>query len=672
MQDGTLHRAPRVRSGRGHASVVAVGAGAAARPLAGNGRQLKGGGNGSSASEVEAEALASLRASKATVYSAAALAQRYSREPFPVYGRMMKILTRLGAVGLALLADRATGKVDANMQQRAVQFRKALSDLGPTFVKMGQALSTRPDLLPPIYLDELAFLQVQSLARPHGIGMGIGTGTGTGTGMGMAMGTVIGTVGIDVAAAASCSADNRQRICAVVSRAGKGDALLCCADKLPTFSSKEAFACIEAQLGLKLEDIFEVISPEPIAAASLGQVYKARLLTGQAVAVKIQRPAIETAIGLDFYLLRGACTLVDKYVDTLTTSVVALLDDFASRVYQELNYVQEARNARRFSQLYGDRADIVVPQPFWQYTSHMVLCMDWIDGIKLSDAAAMDAAGLDVLALVDTGIQCSLRQLLEAASSMHRLMACSGCACCAVLWLVWLVPAYYALILRSLTVLEGLALYTDPNFKVLAAAYPYMAKRLLTDPNPYLRDALVELLFKDGVFRWGRLENLLQQGKKDSDYDAASALRPVLDLLLGAEGAPLRQLVEGEAVRVMEALLLGSALDTVAALPPALRAVPLASLLPVPGARMKSGEQAAMLELRDSVLQEPQAQAMGGRIAGGVLQRLAARMLLVALRPPASASPSPPPKSSEVSAAPVVVRSAPAAGRVALPAALPA
>ena len=63
------------------------------------------------------------------------------------------------------------------------------------------------------------------------------------------------------------------------------------------------------------------------------------------------------------------------------------------------------------------------------------------------------------------------------------------------------VPAYYALILRSLTVLEGLALYADPNFKVLAASYPYFAKRLLTDPNPYLRDALIDLLFKDGRFR---------------------------------------------------------------------------------------------------------------------------------------------------------------------------
>lgn len=70
------------------------------------------------------------------------------------------------------------------------------------------------------------------------------------------------------------------------------------------------------------------------------------------------------------------------------------------------------------------------------------------------------------------------------------------------------VPAYYALILRSLTVLEGLALYADPNFKVLAASYPYFAKRLLTDPNPYLRDALIELLFKDGKFRHVPAQNL--------------------------------------------------------------------------------------------------------------------------------------------------------------------
>ena len=110
---------------------------------------------------------------------------------------------------------------------------------------------------------------------------------------------------------------------------------------MPTFPYDEAFACIEKELGLSLESIFSSISPSPIAAASLGQVYKARLkYSDQLVAVKVQRPGIEEAIGLDFYLIRGLGILINKYVDIITSDVVALIDEFANRVYQELNYVQ--------------------------------------------------------------------------------------------------------------------------------------------------------------------------------------------------------------------------------------------------------------------------------------------------------------------------------------------
>lgn len=112
-------------------------------------------------------------------------------------------------------------------------------------------------------------------------------------------------------------------------------------DGLPTFPDEEALACIERELGLSLESIFSSISPSPIAAASLGQVYKARLkYSGKLVAVKVQRPGIEEAIGLDFYLIRGLGFLINKYVDIITSDVVALIDEFARRVFQELNYVQ--------------------------------------------------------------------------------------------------------------------------------------------------------------------------------------------------------------------------------------------------------------------------------------------------------------------------------------------
>lgn len=112
-------------------------------------------------------------------------------------------------------------------------------------------------------------------------------------------------------------------------------------DALPTFPDSEAFACIERELEQPLDSIFSSISPSPIAAASLGQVYKAQLrYSGQVVAVKVQRPGIEEAIGLDFYLIRGVGFFINKYVDIITSDVVALIDEFASRVYQELNYVQ--------------------------------------------------------------------------------------------------------------------------------------------------------------------------------------------------------------------------------------------------------------------------------------------------------------------------------------------
>lgn len=110
---------------------------------------------------------------------------------------------------------------------------------------------------------------------------------------------------------------------------------------MPTFPDTEAFSCIERELELPLDSVFSSISPSPIAAASLGQVYKAQLkYSGQVVAVKVQRPGIEEAIGLDFYLIRGLGIFINKYVDVITTDVVALIDEFARRVYQELNYVQ--------------------------------------------------------------------------------------------------------------------------------------------------------------------------------------------------------------------------------------------------------------------------------------------------------------------------------------------
>ncbi|PHT85097.1 hypothetical protein T459_13540 [Capsicum annuum] len=521
-------------------------------------------------------------------------------------------------------------------------------------------------------------------------------------------------------------------------------------DALPTFPDAQAFSCIEKELGRPLDTIYSAISASPIAAASLGQVYKAQLkYSGQVVAVKVQRPGIEEAIGLDFYLIRGVGILINRYVDIISSDVVALIDEFARRVYQELNYVQEGQNARRFKKLYADKQDVLVPDIFWDYTSGKVLTMEWVEGVKLNEQEAIERQGLKVLDLVNTGIQCSLRQLLEygyfhadphpgnllatpegklafldfgmmsetpeearfaiighvvhmvnrdyeamardyyaldflspdvdvspivpalrdffddalnsTVSELNFKTLVDGLG--AVLYQYpFNVPAYYALILRSLTVLEGLALYADPKFKVLAASYPYFAKRLLTDPNPYLRDALIELLFKDaltlGYYRWNRLENLLVQGKKDRDFSAKDALQPVLKLLLGPDGKELRDLVIKEAIRVSEAIILGSLIESFNSVPGPMRTFVFNGNANGPFT-MSAAEQQSLMELRaqvikiwgllrssenfdpsllqpilQQVLQEPEARSIGGRVVGGISQRLAARLLQQVLRAP--------------------------------------
>lgn len=636
---------------------------------------------GDRADDLQAEARAMARAVNASVYSPELLARNYGSRPVQLLRRTLQILVALGSFSLKLLIDQRNGVLDQNKRKRAAELRRIFTRLGPTFVKLGQGLSTRPDICPPEYLEELSELQ----------------------------------------------------------------------DALPTFPDAEAFSCIERELGLTLDSIFSSISPSPIAAASLGQVYKAQLkYSGQIVAVKVQRPGIEEAIGLDFYLIRGVGFLINKYVDIITTDVVALIDEFASRVYQELNYVQEGQNARRFKKLYADKEDVLVPDIFWDYTSGKVLTMEWVEGVKLNEQVAIESQGLKVLDLVNTGIQCSLRQLLEygyfhadphpgnllatpegklafldfgmmsetpeearfaiighvvhmvnrdyeamardyyaldflspdvdvtpivpalrnffddalnsSVSELNFKTIVDGLG--AVLYQYpFNVPAYYALILRSLTVLEGLALYADPNFKVLAASYPYFAKRLLTDPNPYLRDALVELLFKDGRFRWNRLENLLVQGRKDRDFSAKDALQPVLKLLLGPEGEELRMLVIKESVRVTEAVVLGAVIDTYNSMPDFMRSLVFTGSRRGPFL-MSDTELEKVIELRDQVfriwgllrssenfdptllqpilqvLQQPEGRILGGRVVGGITQRLAARLLQQVLRTPATGSAS--------------------------------
>ena len=268
-------------------------------------------------------------------------------------GRAAQVTTALAGFAARVAGDAVAGELEARAPLRAGELKQTLIRLGPSFVKVGQILSTRPDLLPPAYLESLAELQ----------------------------------------------------------------------DASPPFATPLALALIEQELGQPASAIFSTISPLPVAAASLGQVYKGVLAsTGEAVAIKVQRPGVAAALAMDMLLLRrfagavdaGAPAVLGAIAPTavLAQALVPLVDEFAARLFGEVDYEAEGRASEKFGALYVDVPRVRVPRVIWAHSSRRVLTLEWIDGVKLTDAAAMASAGLDVVDFVNVGVACTLRQLL--------------------------------------------------------------------------------------------------------------------------------------------------------------------------------------------------------------------------------------------------------------------
>ena len=502
-------------------------------------------------------------------YNAARNNALYRGRPLVVLGRLIGIVLPFASFIWSLWCDSLTGNSVVKQKQRARQLIKILTKLGPAYIKIGQALSTRPDVVPPVYLEQLTTLQ----------------------------------------------------------------------DKIPSFPNEVAFRFIEEELGKPPEVIYAELSPQPIAAASLGQVYKGRLKTGEEVAVKVQRPDLTRRITLDIYIMRGLAGWIKKNVKRVRSDLVAIIDELAERIFEETNYNQEGRNADLFQELYGYIEEIYVPKIYWEYTGKRVLTMEWIAGTKLTDIQAVQAQGIDATHLVEVGVECSLRQLLEHGffhadphpgnllampdgrlayldfGMMSRIKPYQRYGLIeAVVHLVnrdfealaedyvkldfltpdtdlrpiipaltnvfgnalgasvaelnfksitdqmsammyefpFTVPAYYALIIRSMVTLEGIAIGIEPDFKVLSKAYPYIAKRLLTDPAPELRASLKDLLFKEEGFRWHRLENLMRNATDSRDYDFDKVVDQALDYLFSDRGTFIRDRIADEIVNALD------------------------------------------------------------------------------------------------------------------------
>jgi len=492
-------------------------------------------------------------------YDPESIARYYGYRPWQAIGRALKILLSFAWLLLGFKWDEWTNQVETNRPKRATQIRELLTNLGPTFIKVGQALSTRPDLIRQDFLDELILLQ----------------------------------------------------------------------DQLPPFDNAIALRIIEQELDRSVEEIYSQISPEPVAAASLGQVYKARLLTGEVVAVKVQRPNLKPVLALDLYLMRLGAKFLGKWLPlNLGHDLTLIVDEFGIKLFEEIDYLNEGRNAEKFATNFSQNPQVKVPSIYWRYSSHRVLTLEWIDGYKLSGSHNLQQAGIDPQALIEIGVTSGLQQLLEfgffhADPHPGNLFALTDGRMAyidfgmmdqldettkenlvdAVVHLInkdykelardfvnlgfltpetdikpiipaleavlgdimgqrvrdfnfktvtdrfselmyeypFRVPAKFALIIRSLVTQEGLALSVDPNFKIVDIAYPYVARRLLTGESESLRRRLLEVLFKDGKFQWSRLENMLAIARSDGNFNLLPTAQLGMQYLLSAEGEFVRR-----------------------------------------------------------------------------------------------------------------------------------
>jgi len=442
------------------------------------------------------------------------------------------VITAVSVLAWALLSSEVNTADESKVQADAVKVRETLTSMGATFIKVGQVLANRPDIIRADYMDELTKLQ----------------------------------------------------------------------DQVPPFPSAIAFAIMEKGLGRPPSEIFDDITPEPVAAASLGQVYKAKLKSnGKAVAIKVQRPGVADLIKRDIYLMRLiAKGFNEEAVRRIGVDAVTLLDEFAENLLEELDYTLEATNIQAFqSNFFGDTT-VKIPDVYPELSSEKVLVMEWINGVRCTDTETITRMGVPVSEFINVGVEAQTRQLLEfglfhgdphpgnifalqdgriayvdfgsvAELSLFDKETLVDCVVYAMdedfigiaeamsglgfimpgtdlkpiaraLQKMWLdavgrdmrdfnlrtvtrefsklvyeypirVPERFALVIRTLLTQEGICLTLNPDFRLLEVAYPVIAKRILRDPT--YSDRLPQVLLKEvplsskPVFDFRRLFSLL-------------------------------------------------------------------------------------------------------------------------------------------------------------------
>ncbi len=289
------------------------------------------------------------------VYDPALIDAYFGARPGKVLARLVSGLSASSGFLSGLLMDYVLGTKEENAEKRAIQVKVLITELGPVFIKVAQLISVRPDILGPVYLKQLQLLQ----------------------------------------------------------------------DQVKPFSSAEATEIIASNLpkGTKLTDVYKDPAnafKEPVAAASLGQVYKAELVDGTEVAVKVQRPNMLENITLDLYTVRLLCNIGKRVpkIAASCASFIEVLNNWGGRFQQEIDYVQEKENTRRFAEAMGAcelvKDAIVVPDVFDSLSTRDVLVTSWIEGRKINSFNKDDPAeNLQLQKILAVMLNSYLVQLLD-------------------------------------------------------------------------------------------------------------------------------------------------------------------------------------------------------------------------------------------------------------------
>jgi ubiquinone biosynthesis protein len=268
---------------------------------------------------------------------------------FRRYRQIINVFIKHGFSGLIetlrlrRIFRRRKREVSVSQSPRAKRLRLAFEELGPTFIKMGQMLSNRPDIVPEDIFQELQKLQ----------------------------------------------------------------------DQIPPVPAEDIIPEIESQMKAPIDAIFDDFDKTPLATASIGQVYKARMKNGRQVAIKIQRPNVKKTIEEDIDILETIANLAERHLPEADLyDPVGVVDEFARHIRQELDYMLEGRNMERFARNFATDDTLYIPEVFWNLTGSRVLTMELLDGIKISNLEKLRETGFNLKRIAAKIANMYLKQIL--------------------------------------------------------------------------------------------------------------------------------------------------------------------------------------------------------------------------------------------------------------------